>query len=356
VALKRIDIPVIRPLGPNPRVAVDYLEMSFARGQFSNFGPLVNLLEQRLADRLQVPSSNVVVFSNATSALAAALATSGRKVARIPDLSFVATLSAVRQAGLSVRVDDVSPDTWMLPEAETADSDLINVPVLPFGRVDSQLLGSQSLHPMVVDGAASLGGDWNLADIKSENSVVFSMHATKPLGSGEGGIAVFGNSDWARSAREWSNFGMNSSRHITQVGTNAKMSEFQAAFCLSALDNWAEEKHEWLEANDLAIQASSRLGLETLLKSQAGNISSYWIVDFRSIKATLPRIVDYFSSQGIGTRSWWPHSLGELVGGETKTYSEEFRRGFLGLPMYRRITKKEVESVAKTTEKLATLG
>lgn len=341
-------IPVSKAKGPNPEIAFDYLEKSYKAQHFSNFGPLVGELEERLAIRLGVRFEQVVVFSSATVAIGAALATSQMKKARVPDLSFVATLSAIQQAGLDPIVDDVDEHYWMLSSPETLEPNIANVPVLPFGAVNHELLRSPRPYPQVIDAAASLGGNWDLGGMSENAAIAFSFHATKPLGAGEGGVAVFGSEDWAKEARRWSNFGLNKERKIDKLGINGKMSEFQAAFCLSALDTWKTEEGEWRTANERALDISNRLKIETLLSSQKDNISNYWIARINDEHVDGQVIQTFFANRNIGLRFWWNNSLGEITGQTPGRNSAYFRGSYVGLPMFRDMSDLEFSSIEES--------
>lgn len=340
-------IPVAKAIGPNLDAAYRYMGVSYDVGQFSNFGPLVKMLERRLAQRLGVTEGQVVVFSSATTAISAALASSGASYVRLPDLSFVATLSAVRQAGLAPVIEDVQEPNWILDSPPLLDEGFVNLPVLPFGAVDNRLVETSRPYPQVIDAAASLGGDWNLSRMADNISITFSFHATKPLGAGEGGVAVFGSEIWAAKARRWSNFGLDDNRRVHLLGINAKMSEFQAAFCLSALDTWEQEKAEWIRANNFALGISSKFNVETLLATQKGNISSYWIVKVSDGKVNHQNLTSFFLERGVRTRFWWNNSLATIERLPEREVSSKFRNSYVGLPMFRNISQKQLLTIGE---------
>jgi dTDP-4-amino-4,6-dideoxygalactose transaminase len=66
---------------------------------------------------------------------------------------------------------------------------------------------------------------------------VFSFHATKPLGIGEGG-AVIGPPDLISKVRKASNFGLTKPSSIFADGINAKMDEFASARLIAGLMNF----------------------------------------------------------------------------------------------------------------------
>ena len=100
--------------------------------------------------------------------------------------------------------------------------------------------GVPSYAPIV--DAAGAWGEQKVPIIKSGMTAVFSMHATKALGCGEGGYIVTWDEGAAQEYRAMSNFGFNSR---CSYGINAKMSEIHAAFALAALDQW--DREPWLQ-------------------------------------------------------------------------------------------------------------
>jgi dTDP-4-amino-4,6-dideoxygalactose transaminase len=96
-------VPVARPRLPTAEAILPYLQQIDDARWYSNFGPLLTKLEQRLADRFARPTQ-VITVANATQALTLALQAMdlppGGYVA-MPAWTFVATAHAVVQAGMA---------------------------------------------------------------------------------------------------------------------------------------------------------------------------------------------------------------------------------------------------------------
>src|SRR5580704_1003036 len=95
------------------------LEEAYQANWFTNFGALSRRLEAELADRWGQPGTRCVAASNATAALAAPLIAAGvTGDVLVPAFTFPATAWAVRMAGATPLLIDVSEDGWrVLPEA-----------------------------------------------------------------------------------------------------------------------------------------------------------------------------------------------------------------------------------------------
>jgi dTDP-4-amino-4,6-dideoxygalactose transaminase len=232
---------------PPPAEWLPFLMESYATKRSSNFGPASQKLEDRLSSRFADGNRVFLLASSATTGLAAmllALNIRGRVV--LPAFTFPATMRAVQMAGCTPVLCDVDPVTWEM-SVETLEPVLRQdrvaavLPVRAFGfcRDYEPLVGPCAAAgiPVIVDSAAGFGGQ-----IGSERSIgsqaiaeVFSFHATKVFGIGEGGAICVDQSlvDDVRSAL---NFGI--APKATSRGLNGKLSEFAAAIGLAVLDSF----------------------------------------------------------------------------------------------------------------------
>lgn len=221
-----------------------YLQTAYQNHYFTNFGPNERLLSQRLADRF-CPQGEVVLTCNATAALTATLMALGvHGTVAVPAFTFPATLHAIGAAGCQPLLLDVDPITWEL-HADTVAAAIERtridaiMPVRVFGLVRDQKelvdLAARQNIPIVFDAAAALGHSrFEVGEHLPGYAEVFSLHATKSFAVGEGG-AVMCAPSLADKIRAAMNFGLNPDRSFAD-GMNAKMSEFQAAVGLAALD------------------------------------------------------------------------------------------------------------------------
>ena len=111
-------IPLMRAQLPDADALLPYLRRIDAARWYTNFGPLANELEQRLATQLDPGDSPAVVsLSSGTAALELALGAmqlpSGAQVL-LPALTFVATATAVIRVGHMPLIADVAAGNWLL--------------------------------------------------------------------------------------------------------------------------------------------------------------------------------------------------------------------------------------------------
>jgi len=377
VSTKFSSIPLLTPQVPDFQALTPYLTEIDRNRYYSNFGPLVRKLEDRLATRFQPyidAPVHVITTSSATLGLELALASldipKGSRVL-VPALTFVATLTAVIHAGYVPVVTDINPESWLLtPEIakqaiEQTGAQAV-LAVATFGQPQDTKLWAQlkkllGIH-VVIDAAGAFGSQWIEAiDIP----VVFSMHATKSLVAGEGGFVVCGNAASAALIKQLSNFGINLDTsaqlpigHLSEVGTNAKLSEFHAAVGLASLDTWDlqaktrrdiySEYRRTLEAmcgDQLGWQSGIELAAPNTLCVRAGSTEKREKLEALCLQ------------QGIGTRRWYQPLLHQHAKKITPiihldtTQAEIIASDLIGLPFSPFITTEQIQYIADTVYK-----
>ena len=207
----------------------------------------------------------------------------------------------------------------------------------------------------MVDAAASLGNCGLLTSwLGDEKAVVFSLHATKVLAAGEGGLVVALDHDWAGEIRRWINFGFDANRVASIVGANAKMSEYSAAVALASLDGIEDEKSDW----ESAKKSAEGVGLPASMKLPpwgVGAFDPYWLVRFEN-KEAMEAVRGHMKNGGIETRVWWSRSCHQMEAFSNQdhtevVYSDSLVDTVLGLPMFRGMRPQEfarIESALAT--------
>ncbi|WP_295526907.1 aminotransferase class I/II-fold pyridoxal phosphate-dependent enzyme [uncultured Pseudacidovorax sp.] len=247
-------IPLLVPDMPTPERLMPYLARMHEARHYSNFGPLVHALETAMADRFAVGHDSIATVANATQGLELALRALGLPPGAhvlVPTFTFAATATAVASAGLTPVLADVDAATWQLTpgiarQACEGRQIAAVLTVATFGMPHDaaawQAFEDSTGVPVIIDAAAAFGRQW-LAD--GHGTLVFSLHTTKSLPAGEGGLVVSSRPGLAAQVRQRSNFGINldpaaalPQGALATLGTNAKMSEFHAAVALASLEVW----------------------------------------------------------------------------------------------------------------------
>ena len=201
--------------------------------------------QRRLADLLEV--DYCVATSSATVGLqlvARALGLSGEVV--MPSFTFVGTAHSLAWLGITPVFADIDPSTHNLDPAAaeralTSRTSAILAVHLWGCACDVDALGeiaAQHDIPLVLDAAHALGCTYRGRPIGGfGRAEVFSFHATKVAGAGEGGAVTTSDPELARRVRLMRNFGFSGYDRVTSLGTNAKMHELSAAMGLTSLDS-----------------------------------------------------------------------------------------------------------------------
>lgn len=222
-----------------------YIDEIFDSGRVTNNGPLVNKLEERLCSYLGV--RNLVLVSNGTAALEIAYRALELKgsVVTTP-FSFVATTSSLVTNNIKPVFADIRPDTLninpeKIEEALTLDTSAL-VPVHVFGNaceIDAiEAIASKHQLKVIYDAAHAFDVKYKEKNIAEYGDIsVLSFHATKLFHTIEGGALVVNDDELVAKVKYLRNFGIKNQAEIPELGTNAKMNEFEAAMGLCVLDD-----------------------------------------------------------------------------------------------------------------------
>jgi dTDP-4-amino-4,6-dideoxygalactose transaminase len=311
-AAAKAKVPVARPRLPQAQAILPYLQRIDEARWYSNFGPLVTELEQRLAARLG-QGAMVCTAINATQALALALKAmdlpAGGLVA-VPAWTFVATAHAVIQAGLVPWFMDVDPETWMLtPEtvaaaAERAPGALVAaIPVCPFGAMPDlaawRALRETTGVKVLIDAAAAFD-----TLMEADPPACVSLHATKVLGAGEGGFFTTTDPVLFERFKRLTGFGFHGTRESPFPSTNAKLSEYAAAVALAALDEWSSERLRYLRTSQhLRIALMGRPEVRFQSGWGADWVTSVCVVGVP--EGSADHVEARLKTMGVETRRWW---------------------------------------------------
>jgi dTDP-4-amino-4,6-dideoxygalactose transaminase len=153
--------------------------------------------------------------------------------------------------------------------------------------------------PVVIDAAAGFD-----SLRPGPTPAVVSLHATKVLGTGEGGFVISTDPTLVRRVRLASNFGLDPNRQAVVAATNAKMSEYHAAVGHAALDEWSETRAQWTA---VALAYRNAVGRSNLVRFQDG-FGEAWMSStcvLQLADGAARRVEKGLAGAGIETRRWW---------------------------------------------------
>ena len=313
--MNAITLPVMRPRLPSADQVLPYLRRIDAARWYSNFGPLAQELEARMAVRWGMSPACALSLSSATSGLSVALMAAQAPVGSlclIPSWTFVATAHAVMQAGLTPFLCDVDERTGTLTPA-LAEAALAAapaavgaaMPVCPFGAaIDWEGWAEfrrRTGLAVVVDAAAAFD-----TVRPGPLPTVISLHATKVLAAGEGGLLLCEDGELIIRARRHANFGFFGDHRSQVRATNAKMSEYHAAVGLASLDDWPNIRATWQGALG-RVQAAAR----AIPHRWPAGLGEDYVCSSPSIRvADAAALAGRLRAEGIEARQWWRGGIG----------------------------------------------
>ena len=329
---------------PNKEKYKQYVDEIYANGWVTNNGPLVKKLEKRLAEYLGV--KDVVLVANGTAALEIAYRTLDIKgFAITTPFSFVATTSSLVTNGLLPIFADIDSETLNIDpkniEALITPHTSAIVPVHVFGNACEveaiDKIAKKHGLKVIYDAAHAFGVKYKGESLLNHGDIsTLSFHATKLFHTIEGGALVINDDSLVEKARYLINFGIENAESIPELGTNAKMNEFEAAMGLCMLD----EMEQVLQKRKIVYERYEKdlYGLVQFQKQNPHSTQNYsYISIILNSEKEMLKVQHALNHQGISPRRYFYPSLDTLSYIEPKQYCEKSRtisKKILCLPIY----------------------
>ncbi|MCK9372275.1 MAG: DegT/DnrJ/EryC1/StrS family aminotransferase [Sulfuricurvum sp.] len=334
-----------------------YVDEIYKNSWVTNNGPLVQKLEKRLAEYLGV--KNIVLVSNGTVALEIAYRTLGLKgfVVTTP-FSFVATTSSLVTNGLLPIFTDIDPGSFNIDPEKIESvitpntSAILGVHV--FGNACEvekieQIANKHDLK-VIYDAAHAFDVKYKEKSVLNYGDIsTLSFHATKLFHTIEGGALIINDDALVQKARYLINFGIQNAESIPELGTNAKMNEFEAAMGLCVLDDI-----EQIKQSRSVIFKTYQTQLEGLIQFQEQNQNatqnySYFPIVLKN-EDQLLKVQKALNEQQIFPRRYFYPSLDTLSYIEPKQYcsnSRDIASRILCLPIYVDLDENDLNFIIK---------
>ena len=220
---------------------------------WGGYHPSVAELERRMAADHGVRFG--IAVANGTVSLEIALAAAGVRPGDeviVPPISFVASATAIARVGAVPVFADVDPKRSMDPRraAEAITERTRAIVLVHFAGCPADLDAFTSLCAdrhlaLIEDCAHAQGAVWRGRPVGSFGAFgSFSFQASKNLTAGEGGMLLTDDPELAETARSIAHQGRRTGgawyEHV-RLGTNARMTGFQAALLLSQLERLPDQ-------------------------------------------------------------------------------------------------------------------
>ena len=347
---------------PNKEKFQKYVDQIFESGWITNNGPMVQELEKKLAEYLGV--KNIVLVANGTVALEIAYRTLDIKdyVITTP-FSFVATTSSLVTNGLHPIFADIDSETLNIDpnniEALITPNTSAIVPVHVFGNgceVEKiEQIAKENDLKVIYDAAHAFGVTYQGQSILNYGDIsTLSFHATKLFHTIEGGALIINDDALVEKARYLINFGIENAESIPELGTNAKMNEFEAAMGLCMLDEMENIKQKREIIYDVYQRELSGI-VEFQEQNEYAILNySYFPIILKDEKQTL-KVQKALNDENIFPRRYFYPSLDTLSYIEPKQctpISRDISKRILALPMYPELTKDEQVKILDIVKKM----
>ena len=361
-------IPFLRPRLVRLEKYRRYVEGIDERRLYSNFGPLNAQFEKRVLHEHFAGRGAASTVNNATTGLMLALAQAkrpGGRYAVMPSFTFAATPLAAMWAGLEPLFVDVRGDDFCLSEASLdealrrhGEEVAAVVPYAAFGQpmdlAPYERLMQRGI-PVVVDAAASFGATRGGAAFAAgfPGVVVFSFHATKAFGIGEGGLVYSADAALIARLREAANFGFGPDRACLRQGLNAKLPEIAAAIGLATLDEFADVKRRRIEIHRWYEEELVRCGMPQQgwrMQLEAGEVAHQFFPLLAPPSASNVALVRALTDRGIEIRTYFHPACHAQPAFErcarlALPETEALARRILSLPLWEEMGREHVASV-----------
>ena len=342
-------IKIMEPTGPKMREIHKYLRIIDKNGIYTNFGPLHDKLIFEFSKYFKINQNKIVLLSNATLALIGAIATTPNeyKVWQVPSWTFTATPSAIVAAGRSPRFVDVDED-W---RAKFSSKKHNWVDVLPFGDEMRISYDKKPNDFLVIDGAASFDSLKNI-NFGSLNStaIILSLHATKLMSAGEGGVFITNDELWAKRLRNWSSFGFDFKNRVSDsLGINGKFSEYNAAVGLASFYKWEINRERIVHLTERVNEISNKYSFYVTPAMRKGLATPYWIVQLKTNSQKV-KLMKQFKLLGIETRDWWAAGCKQMpafnkFATESLVNTKKLSETTIGLPFHLKLTNADLNRI-----------
>ncbi|MBK5552225.1 DegT/DnrJ/EryC1/StrS family aminotransferase [Pseudomonas sp. TH03] len=356
-----MNITVTKPFVPPFGEFQTYLQGVWEREWFTNNGPLVNELELKLKEKLDV--DHLLFLSNGTIALQIAIRALDLQGEIITTpFSYVATTSSIvwercKPVMVDIDVDTLNIDPSKIEQAITPKTTAI-LATHVFGNpcdVEAiELVAKKYGLSVIYDAAHAFGTRYKERSLLAYGDIATcSFHATKLFHTIEGGAVTTSNPEILKNMAMMRNFGHSSLTEFGGVGVNGKNSEVHAAMGLTNLKYLEDILAVRKELCD--YYKSSLTDLPIVFQKIAPDTeynNAYFPVIFES-EAMLLHVIEALNLNNVYPRRYFYPSLSELpyVHDQSSPISEDISRRILCLPLYHTLSREEVDMICRLVKR-----
>ena len=359
--------------GPNiSELEISYVNNAVTDGWNNHHSDYISKFESEFAEF--VGAKYAMATSSCSGALHLALLALGigpGDEVLVPDITWVATASAVAYTGAKPIFVDIDLNSWMLSAVEIEKHVNVNtkaiIPVHLYGYAApmlqiSELARKYGLH--VVEDAApaigtSIGG--KLAGTFGDIGC-YSFQGAKLLVTGEGGMLVTDNKDLFERAKKDQDHGRKPGTFwIEQIGHKYKMNNVTAALGLGQLQRVENQIFRKREINHRYVRGLSHLPFIKFQAEIENSESICWMSSFRLTEAspiTRDILISELSKRNIDSRPVFPAISQYRIWGYTAVTppnSKVVGNSAINLPSGVRLSDNTVDRVIANIDQILNL-
>ncbi|MEG3980149.1 DegT/DnrJ/EryC1/StrS family aminotransferase [Microcoleus sp. T3B2] len=286
----------------------------------------------------------------------------------IPANTFIATVIAVLEAKAIPILVDCDPETALidLTAAETAVTSKTKaiIPVHLYGQMVSprQLLDFAKRHDLIIfeDAAqAHLASREGYRAGSIGKAAAFSFYPSKNLGSfGDGGMLITNDAELAEKMRTLRNYGAPSKYLHTEIGSNSRLDNLQAAVLnvkLPYLEKWNRDRTDAAQHYNTLLAPLKHKGIIPIANhSSNGHIYHLYVIQITE-ESSIDRntLQEKLAQHGIQTGIHYPlpchlqPAYQNLGNRGDFPHAETLCQQILSLPMYPGLSNTQIEQVVR---------
>lgn len=350
-----------KPLTPDLATLTNYLTQVNESGWYTNFGPLHQLLTERLEKYLGV--ENLLLVSNGTLAIQVACKTLNINSAITTPFSFVATTSSLLWQGIETAFSDIDEKSYnlcpkALDKALTQDNHYDGIVAThvygnPCDVESLAKVADKHNKKIVYDAAHAFGikvGDKSVLNFGDASTL--SFHATKIFHTVEGGAIVFKNKADYEKAKQLINFGLQADASLGEPGINAKLNEYQCAVGLTLLDKIEQVIEHRASLFNLYCDELKDI-VEMPQWHDKANVNGAYVPIYIADETLQQTVIDALASKNIQSRRYFTPSL-DVAYSQQHSFgcdtSQKIAGGVVCLPLHFYMSANDVNSICRVIE------
>lgn len=350
-------IPVNKPFLPPKEEVYALLDEVWNRQWLTNNGPLVNELELKLKEYLQVP--HLLYLNNGTIALQIAikaLELTGEIITT--PFSYVATTSSIMWEGCTPVFVDIDERSFNIDPSKIEAAITPNTQAIlathVFGNpcdIDAiQQIANKHNLKVIYDAAHCFGTTYKGKSVFAYGDIcTTSFHATKLFHTVEGGAVFCNDPELLKKMAFLRNFGHNGPTEFSAIGINGKNSEFHAAMgvvnlkyinpILAQRKVLCQQYDTWLKRPNISHQT---------ITQQSNFNYAYYPVVFDNEETTL-KVNNELEGNWITPRRYFYPSLNtvNIFKPNNCPISESIAQRILCLPLYHTLTQNDIDFISR---------